>query len=106
MLLLHLRLVILEKDNRAKTLFIDTWFMSCRVLKRGMERFTLNVLVRYARENGFKKIIGEYIPTVKNKMVEDHYAQLGFVKLPEMEKNLYMLDVDSYIDKTCYILSK
>ena len=39
-------------------------------------------------------------------MVEDHYAQLGFVKLPEMEKNLYMLDVDSYIDKTCYILSK
>ena len=98
--------VILEKDNRAKTLFIDTWFMSCRVLKRGMERFTLNVLVRYARENGFKKIIGEYIPTVKNKMVEDHYAQLGFVKLPEMEKNLYMLDVDSYIDKTCYILSK
>ena len=98
--------VILEKDNRAKTLFIDTWFMSCRVLKRGMERFTLNVLVRYARDNGFKKIIGEYIPTAKNKMVEDHYAQLGFVKLPEMEKNLYMLDVDSYIDKTCYILPK
>lgn len=50
-------------DN--ETLFIDTWFMSCRVLKRGMENFTLNTLVDYARTNGFKKIIGEYLPTLK-----------------------------------------
>lgn len=98
--------VILEKNNSDKSLFIDTWFMSCRVLKRGMERFTLNTVVKYAEANGFKKIVGEYIPTAKNKMVEDHYAQLGFVKLPETERNLYVLDVDSYVEKNCYILPK
>lgn len=57
--------VIIMKKKNAKTLFIDTWFMSCRVLKRGMENFTLNTIVRYAKEYGFKYIIGEYLPTAK-----------------------------------------
>ncbi|MDE6098640.1 MAG: HAD-IIIC family phosphatase [Muribaculaceae bacterium] len=69
--------VILEKKD-SETLFIDTWLMSCRVLKRGMERYVTNEIVRYAAENGFKRIIGEYIPSAKNKMVEEHYPSLGF----------------------------
>src|SRR5690554_147934 len=64
--------VILEKKNN-ETLFVDTWFMSCRVLKRGMEHFTLTTLVDYAQQNGFRNIIGESIPTVKNSMVKKHY---------------------------------
>ena len=35
--------IILKKENE-ESLFIDTWIMSCRVLKRGMEKFTLNAL--------------------------------------------------------------
>ena len=61
--------VVIMKKIDAKTLFVDTWFMSCRVLKRGMENFTLNTMVEYAKMKGFKKIIGEYLPTNKNKMV-------------------------------------
>ena len=69
--------VILEHlDNH--TLFIDSWFMSCRVLKRGMEHFTLDTIVAYARNHGFSRIVGEYLPSTKNKMVKDHYIQLGF----------------------------
>jgi FkbH-like protein len=68
--------LILEK--RGDALFIDTWFMSCRVLKRGMEAFTLNTIAALARANRFNKIIGEYLPTAKNGMVRDHYKQLGF----------------------------
>lgn len=95
--------VILEKQNK-ETLFINTWFMSCRVLKRGMENFTLNSILKYARENKFRKIIGEYIPSSKNKMVEDHYLNLDFTDLNDAEKNLYSLNVDSYKERECYII--
>lgn len=94
--------VILEKRD-AETLFVDTWFMSCRVLKRGMENFTLNTIVSYAKEHGFKRIIGEYIPTLKNGMVKEHYLNLGFAPLA---KNQWALDVDSYKYRECYILKK
>lgn len=58
--------------------FIDTWLMSCRVLKRGMEQFVLNTIVKIALEKGINKIYGEYIPTAKNKLVKNHYSSLGF----------------------------
>ncbi len=97
--------IILEKQN-PHTLFINTWFMSCRVLKRGMENFTLNTIVQYAKTNGFQKIIGEYIPTSKNGMVENHYIQLGFSSIYNTERHLFELDVENYNKKECYITIK
>lgn len=65
--------------NKTKNhFFIDTWIMSCRVLKRGVEWFILNDLVTRAKELGIAEIHGEYIPTKKNKLVKDHYQSLGF----------------------------
>ncbi len=93
--------VILQK-RKAGELFIDTWLMSCRVLKRGMENFVLNQLVKCAKENGVEKLIGEYIPTSKNGMVKDHYKDLGFT-----EKNgQWELNVPGYKEKTVYIYPK
>lgn len=97
--------IILEKVEN-NTLFINTWFMSCRVLKRGMENFTLNTIVNYAKANGFKQIKGEYIPTSKNIMVEDHYTQLGFSKLNSDNQELFVLDVENYTTKECFIINK
>jgi FkbH-like protein len=57
---------------------IDTWLMSCRVLKRGVEQFVLNHLCSRASKCGLKVVRGEYIPTAKNALVRDHYAGLGF----------------------------
>lgn len=94
--------VILEKKDK-ETLFIDTWFMSCRVLKRGMEHFTLNTLVDYAKQNGIKNIVGEYIPTAKNSMVKDHYVNLGFSQVEDSARHLFNLEVDNYKMKECYI---
>jgi FkbH-like protein len=59
-------------------MIVDTWLMSCRVLKRGVERFLLNTLCETARERKIQSILGEYIPTKKNGLVRDHYAHLGF----------------------------
>lgn len=97
--------VIIMKKQDEDTLFVDTWFMSCRVLKRGMENFTLNTMVEYAKAKGYKRIVGEYIPTPKNKMVEMHYPNLGFSRI-ESASNQYMLDLTSYIPKECYITKK
>ena len=69
--------VIMEKQDE-KTLFLDTWLMSCRVLKRGMEEFIINKVIETAKENGFETVIGEYIKTPKNAMVEEIYSKLGF----------------------------
>jgi len=75
-------IIILRKQE--KYLFIDTWIMSCRVLKRGMEMFVLNEIVRLARQNGFRRIVGEYIPTPKNAMVKNLFSELGFIQEGEL----------------------
>lgn len=98
--------VVILQEKDTGTLFVDTWFMSCRVLKRGMENFTLNTIVGWAREHGYKKLIGEYLPTLKNGMVKDHYLNLGFEKLKAKETDLFQLDIDTYHDRECYIEMK
>ena len=98
--------VIIMKRQDAETLFVDTWFMSCRVLKRGMENFTLNTMVERAKVAGYKRIIGEYLPTPKNKMVEQHYPQLGFNPLENASSAQYVLEVDTYQPRECYIKTK
>jgi FkbH-like protein len=59
-------------------LSIDTWLMSCRVLKRQVEEVTLNEVMRLASSRQCKKVVGAYIPTAKNQMVKDLYPSLGF----------------------------
>lgn len=57
---------------------IDTWLMSCRVLGRRLDEAMFAALARYAGENRFQYIIGEFIPTAKNSQVADLYPRLGF----------------------------
>lgn len=91
--------VIMEKVSSSE-LFISTWLMSCRVLKRGMEEFMINAVFRTAREHGFSMVSAEYIPTPKNKMVKDIYKTMGF---KETEENRYCLAVKDYQEKQEFI---
>ena len=68
-------MVVLEKQPE-DTLFISEWLMSCRVLKRGMEEFIVDKILSVAAQQGFRRVVGEYIPTPKNAMVKDLYEQL------------------------------
>ncbi len=90
-------LVIGEKQG--EKLFLDTWIMSCRVLKRDVEKFVLNELVAICKAQGVSQIVGEWIETKKNIIVKDHYKNLGFV---EQEERWY-LDVASYKPLKTYI---
>lgn len=94
-------IIILHVENN-NTLFIDTWLMSCRVLKRGMEDFVLNYLVNFAKERGFYFLKGEYIETPKNEMVKNHYFQLGF----QPAGDYFSLNVADYKKKKCFITIK
>lgn len=98
--------VVILQEKDADTLFIDTWFMSCRVLKRGMENFTLNTIVAWAKENGYKQIIGEYLPTPKNGMVAEHYPNLGFEIIEKSDTAQWLLNLEKYQNRVCYIEKK
>lgn len=94
--------VIILKALNDKELFIDSWFMSCRVLKRGMENFVLNTLIEFAKENNFEILKGEYIYTPKNDLVKEHYKNLGF----KPEENLWIQSAESYTFKETFITKK
>jgi FkbH-like protein len=93
--------IVLKKENDT-TLFIETWLMSCRVLKRGMEQFVLNSIVGFAKQEGYSFLKGEYIETAKNAMVKNHYPSLGFAA----SGNYWLLSVDAYNRGECFIKNK
>jgi FkbH-like protein len=84
--------VVILRKIPEEGLFIDSWFMSCRVLRRGMENFTLNTIVGFAREQGFRFLSGEFLPTARNEMVSDHYFSLGF----QSQGGGWVLDMQTY----------
>ena len=92
--------VIMEKQDD-KTLFLNTWLMSCRVLKRGMEEFIINKVIETAKENGFEKVIGEYIKTPKNSMVENIYSKLGFI---DLGNGKFEADVNKFKENKTFII--
>jgi FkbH-like protein len=88
--------VVLEKQNDC--LFIENWLMSCRVLKRGMEDWVLNEIVRAARNARYERLVGDYIPSGRNQLVADHYRNLGFVP----EGPFWVMNTGAYVArKTC-----
>jgi FkbH-like protein len=91
--------VVVLKQTKEATMFIENWFMSCRVLKRGMENFVLNTIVNKMKLKGVKQIEGEYIPSTKNQIVVNHYNDLGFTET----KGKWVLDVNSYLERETYI---
>lgn len=92
--------VILKKDG--ESCFIDTWVMSCRVLKRGVENMMYSHIIKAAKEMGCTSIKAEYIRTKKNKMVETFYDSLGFESLGAKERDRELVKYYS-TDKFDYI---
>ncbi len=75
-----------HKDSTDTSLFhIDLWLMSCRVLKRDMEKAMLDALVMQCLDAGLTCIRGYYYPTSKNAMVKDFYQTQGFTLINEEE---------------------
>jgi FkbH-like protein len=83
--------VIIEiKDSIS---IIDTWIMSCRVLKRTVEHTLMNYVVDSLLKLNVQTLIGQYIPTDKNKLVKNLLRDLG---MSEIESNHYSLNVNNF----------
>lgn len=95
--------VVILQLTAQHELFIDTWVMSCRVLKRGVERFVMNEIHCLAEELGAARIIGEYLPTKKNTLVQHHYQELGFEREDETR---WSINTRSYNPSLTFIQKK
>ncbi len=95
-------------DIKVKELHIDLWLMSCRVLKREMEKAMFDALVAECKKKEIEFIYGYYIKTPKNNLVKDHYQNLGFVAVKEsnskwvFEINKAKEDTNKYIKREAY----
>ena len=91
----------IEKES----VHIELWLMSCRVLKRDMELAMLDEFVRRARKNGANRLVGYYIKSAKNAMVQDFYPKLGFSAFGENDGDdtVWELDISNYKNKSKYI---
>jgi predicted enzyme involved in methoxymalonyl-ACP biosynthesis len=65
------------------------------VLTRGVEQLLMNLVVARAAEFALPQVRGEYIPTAKNAMVRDFFAQFGFSRVPATDHQ-WMLEVPAY----------
>lgn len=83
---------------------IDLWLMSCRVLKRDMEQAMLDALVSLCKEKGVTKLIGYYIKSAKNAMVEHLYESFGFTLSETLpQQSIWELKLANYTNLNRYI---
>ena len=78
--------------------FIENWCMSCRVLKRGVENLAFRRIIKEAGNMGCKKLVGEYIRSRKNGMVEGLYASLGLTPVSGADRVMYEYDLSKEPD--------
>jgi FkbH-like protein len=60
---------------------INQWLMSCRVFNRKLEFAVFDHLVKFCRKKGIKKILGSYVKTTKNSIVENFFKTLMFKQI-------------------------
>lgn len=81
-------------EGRDEALFVDTWLMSCRVLKKGVEQLVFQEIVAEARRRDVPRVLAQYVPTAKNGMVAGLLPDFGFERTGDGEPVVdYRLDL-------------
>lgn len=92
--------VIICKPSEPATWTIDTWLMSCRVLGRRVEESVLCEILSQARAHGVTRLVGEFIPTDRNMMVQKHYQKLGFDLAAQDANGTTLWEISTDVDKS------
>jgi len=99
--------MILRPGAGSGILCVDTWVMSCRVFGRELEFEAMNIAVEAARALGARTLHAEYIPSPKNGVIQDLYANLGFQPLPAPQaaagSTNWQLPLDEYRPRSTHI---
>ena len=101
--------VIITKDQ-GKSLFIDTFLLSCRVLGRGVENAILNTLGNYCKENNVESFGASFYPTQKNQPFKEFLERSNWVVVENLGESItYRLFTDKIPNDQnnieCYYLS-
>lgn len=64
---------------------LDNFFMSCRVLGRGIEKSVVSFLLREAKQASARLVKGKFIPTKKNGVAHDFYVKNNFTLREEKD---------------------
>ena len=70
---------IVQSDG-SKEWILDTFLLSCRVMGREVEKSILGYIIKKAKESGIENIKAQFIPTQKNKPIENFFRDCGFKK--------------------------
>ena len=57
---------------------IDSFFLSCRILGKGIEMAFAKSILRLLKDKGVTNVKASYLPTAKNAQVSDFYDRCGF----------------------------
>lgn len=80
--------------------FIKTFLLSCRILGRGIEYAFMDYIVEQERNYGQIVLFGKYVPSAKNKQVENFYSDLGFECLDISDKGVtFVCRLETYTPK-------
>ena len=90
---------VVSKDNPEEWV-VDTFLLSCRVIGRGIEEGILDYIVNDAKKNNVKRLIGNFIPTKKNKPSESFLENFGFKK----GNNHWIYSLENYSEKPSHLL--
>lgn len=89
--------VIIVNENN-KTVNIDSFVMSCRIMGRNIEKAIMNFLVDKYIQNNIEEITATFFPTIKNKPVANFYEGSNYKFEKEENGNkLYRLLVSEYV---------
>jgi FkbH-like protein len=78
--LVAVAIVATGPETGGDTWEVDTFLMSCRVLRRGVENAVIQCIADDAAEAGASLLAGDYRPTAKNSQVATFYPELGFTE--------------------------
>ncbi len=90
--------VVIVKEG-ARSLFIDTFLLSCRVLGRNVENTILRELEKLYRHKGMANLEARFYPTQKNRPFFDFLERTGWELKEESEAyRLYTLSMECIED--------
>lgn len=93
-------MAIVKLDHKNASAKVDSFLMSCRVIGRNVEYTFFDSIVEKLLNDGINTMKAEFIPTAKNKQVENFYESVGMRMLLETElKKDYAMTLEEYKPK-------
>jgi len=86
--------IVIASLQADRSMHIDTFLLSCRVIGRRVEQAILNVLASDALEKGATRLVGRYRPSDRNAIVRELYCELGFSPLPSLPAGELRFDLE------------